>query len=69
MSYVKTDQPGLVRDSRTHAIINNNDTEYKNFMQTRNQSKHIKTIENDLNELKQDFVDIKNMLKELIERK
>jgi hypothetical protein len=69
MSYLKTDQPGLVRDSNSHAIINNNDIEYKLFMQNRNNSNQIKDIECDLNSLKKDFVDIKKMLIELLNRK
>jgi hypothetical protein len=69
MAYLKTDQPGLVRDSSTHAIINNNDIEYKSFIQNRKNSNQIEEIENNLTELKQDFIDIKIMLKELLNRK
>ena len=60
----------LVRDSETKAIINTNVTEYQLYMQRRanrkSQSDQIKSACREINNLKQELREIKNLIKEII---
>ena len=60
----------LYRDSNTNAIINTNSTEYKNYMNTlkfrKKEITKIKQIEDDVNSVKQDLQEIKDLLRCLI---
>lgn len=64
--------PNLYRDLKSGAIINENDTNYKLYMeqyQSRQlKSRRIDTIENDLNSLKSEISEIKSLLLKLNER-
>lgn len=59
MKYIKTDIPDLVRDTTSGAIINMNDSYYKQLVANRSQSKQtqevcqkMKAIESELSEIK-----------------
>lgn len=60
----------LYRDSNTNAIINTNTTEYKNYMNSlkyrKKEISKIKQIEDDVNSVKQDLQEIKDLLRCLI---
>jgi hypothetical protein len=61
--------PDLYRDPKTGAIINNNTNEYESYIKTyraRNIEKQkMNHIEFDLNELKKEISEIKNLLSQL----
>lgn len=60
----------LFRDSETGAIVNTNYTEYKNYMNSlkykKRESDKIKNLENNVESLKNDLQEIKDLLKCLI---
>lgn len=60
----------LYRDANTNAIVNTNSTEYRNYMNTLKHRKKeiskIKQIEDDVNLVKQDLQEIKDLIKCLI---
>jgi hypothetical protein len=68
MKYLKVEgHSGLLRDPHTNSIINDNMTEYKEYLSRKNmkneESQKIQKIENDLINLKDDISEIKNLLR------
>ena len=59
----------LIRDEHTNAILNNNSSEYDNYIRMRAKRKQgtdrIDTMEDDLKSLKDDINEIKTLLKAL----
>ena len=59
----------LVRDEQTNAILNNNSSEYDNYIRMRSKRKQgtdrIDNMEDDLKSLKDDINEIKTLLKAL----
>ena len=59
----------LIRDEQTNAILNNNSSEYDNYIRMRAKRKQgtdrIDTMEDDLKSLKDDFNEIKTLLRAL----
>lgn len=68
-SYIKTNYSGIVHDTKTRAIINTNDLEYNKILQQRKQNKQFQNLQSDLDSLRQEIVDIKEMLNELLSGK
>ena len=68
-SYIKTNYAGIVHDTKTRAIINTNDLEYNKILQQRKQNKQFQSFQNQLDELKREIVNIKEMLNELFSGK
>jgi hypothetical protein len=80
MEYVKIQSsPSLVRDMTSNAIINTNKEEYLNYInrvsrQTSldetliNNTEEIKVLKKEINSIKEDLSDIKNMLLSLIDK-
>jgi hypothetical protein len=64
--------PGLYRDTESGAIINDNTYEYESYMKSyqmrQNKFHKIDKIESDLNNLKGELNEIKNLLLQLNER-
>lgn len=72
MEYVKVkDNDGLIRDINTRAIINNNDSDYKRYLNQRNQAfankleiirqaEEITHLKNELSEIKQMLISLTN---------
>jgi hypothetical protein len=62
----------LVRDTRSSAIINTNVTEYQLYMKRLNARKtssdQIKDACREINSLKQEMMEIKNLIKELVNK-
>ena len=70
MNYTNVDgHVDLIRDNRTNAIINNDSSEYNNYLSMRARRKRgaerIDNIESDLSKLKNDINEIKNLLRTL----
>lgn len=59
----------LIRDNMTKAILNTNQKEYQNYISTRNQknkeSQRVQKIEHDVQSIRNDLDEIKQLLKEL----
>jgi hypothetical protein len=72
MKYLKVkDHNDLVRDVNTHSIINTNVNEYQRYLsmkrEKQNESKRMKDVENDLENIKSDINEIKSLLRRLID--
>jgi hypothetical protein len=65
-------QPGLYRDTKSNAIVNNNNNEYENYIKQRNARKNkyakIEEIEDELHQIKSDLFEIKSILKSFIDK-
>jgi hypothetical protein len=65
-------QENLVRDIRTNAIVNTNKSEYDIYMKRKRvreqQSDEIRSTIKEINILKQELFEIKNLLKEVIKK-
>ena len=61
--------PNLIKDENSNAILNTNNSEYENYIQSRAKRKQgtnrIDNMENDLKSLKDDINEIKTLLKAL----
>jgi hypothetical protein len=64
--------PSLYRDIESGAIVNDNTYEYESYMKSyqmrQNKSHKIDSIENELQDLKSELTEIKNLLLKLNER-
>jgi hypothetical protein len=62
--------PSLFRDKSSNAILNTDMNAYQNYMESKrikeDESKRINNIESDLNSLKGDIDEIKNLLRSLV---
>ena len=56
----------LYRDENTGAIVNHNDTDYQNRLI---KIKSTETQKEDLNKMREDIDELKNLLKQLLEKK
>lgn len=65
----KTNVEGLVKDTENNVILNTNMSEYQLYMQNKLKVKQTKSIQQDIDNLKKEFSEIKSMLQELINRK
>jgi type IV secretory pathway component VirB8 len=65
-NYLKVEgSSSLVRDADTKAILNNNNTEYQNYLRKREM---LIMNQNEINNIKEDILQIKQMLCALIEK-
>ena len=69
--YVKVEaQDNLVRDMSSNAIVNNNKSEYENFLRVSEQKykekREFEKLKTDVNSLKNDLDEIKSMLKSIV---
>ena len=69
--YVKVEsQDNLVRDMSSNAIVNNNKSEYENFLRVSEQKykekKEFEKLKTDVNSMKNDLDEIKSMLKSIV---
>ena len=65
---IKTEDNSFVRDPSTNALINNNADAYKLYIQQRRQQKDKSDLQGQIDNLKSDLGDIKQMLSVLIQR-
>ena len=71
MEYIKVkDRDNLVRDSLSNGIVNTDIDGYnayiENYKKSYSEAKRIKSIEEDLNDLKSDISEIKDLLRGLL---
>lgn len=66
MKLIVRDNPGLVRDSKSKAIINQDSKQYEQYMTEKMMRAKVKTMEQDVGDLKQDIVEVKTLLQQLI---
>jgi hypothetical protein len=66
MQYVKTDIPDLIRDTSSGAIINTNDSYYKQLVASRTQSKQTQEVCQKMKALETELTQIKMMLQQVI---
>ena len=65
---VKTEDADYSRDQSNFALINNNVEAYKMYKRQRSQGVEAASLQHQVNVLKADITDIKDMLKVLIQR-
>lgn len=65
---IKTEDSSFVRDPSTSALINSNVDAYKLYIQQRKQQKDKTDLQGQIDSLKSDIGDIKQMLSVLIQR-
>jgi predicted AlkP superfamily phosphohydrolase/phosphomutase len=68
MSLAKTDVDGYYKNIETNVVINNNNVEYETFIQNRERMRQIQTLQNDIEKLKNEFGEIKEICKKISER-
>ena len=67
--YLKViDNPDLVRNSSTKAILNNNIEQLENYKKKRERDRKIFKLEKDVTDLRGDIGEIKQMMHELLMR-
>lgn len=66
MKYVKTDIPDLVRDTSSGAIINTNDSYYKQLLVSRSQSKQTQEVCQKMKALESELTEIKMLLQQVL---
>lgn len=73
MNIVPTDDPHLVKNIETGVVLNTNKTAYETYLAQRaaNEAKRqqVATIEQEVDQLKDDVAEIKHLLKLLLEKK
>lgn len=67
--FQKTNINGLVKDTDTNVILNDNMSEYQLYLQNKNRVKQTKSIQNDIDNLKKEFAEIKSMFKQILNGK
>ena len=66
MEYVETENKGIVRDVHSHALINTDKNAFSLYKAKRESDKNAKCLVTDVQNLKQDIFEIKQMLHNLI---
>lgn len=69
MSLIKTDRTGIVRDMNTKAVINTNVAEYNSILEKRKQQKNIQTVQQQIDSLKNEFSELKQLIIQLVNGK
>jgi hypothetical protein len=66
------DNSNLLRDVNTNSILNSNRSEYENYLLLKSkkefEKERIKFIETEVNQIKSDISEIKNLIKSFIEK-
>ena len=65
-NYSKTTVQGILRDPDTNVLINSNTAEYERILEQRKQQKQAQTVQNQIDSLKNEFVELKEMLKQVL---
>ena len=64
----KTENDGYLRDDNNSALINTNINAYKQYVSQRESQKKVRSLESEVDSLKSDITDIKEMLSILIKQ-
>jgi hypothetical protein len=67
MQYVKTDIPDLIRDVSSGAIINTNDSYYKQLIVSRSQAKQTQEVCQKMKTLEGELTEIKMLLQQVLD--
>lgn len=62
------DFPNLVRDPNSKAIINTDQSAYKEFRQKNIMKDRLTSMDNEINTIKESVDEIKNLLKQLVQK-
>lgn len=70
MEYYKVEgHPNLIRDDKTKAILNTNMNDYENYLKIKkikqSESERVSNLEKDVNSIKDNLEEIKNLLRNL----
>ena len=65
---IKTETDGYLRDDSNHALINTNVNAYKQYVSQRESQNKVRSLESEVDSLKSDITDIKEMLSILIKQ-
>jgi hypothetical protein len=65
---IKTEREDFLRDQTNHALINTNVSAYKQYVQQRESQKKVVGIEHEVDTLKKDVTEIKEMLMILLKQ-
>lgn len=68
MTYLKTDDESYMKDGSSGAVLNTNNAAYLAFKQQRQASKSNAKLRQDVDELKGEITEIKEILKMIAER-
>lgn len=68
MKYLVKDHPGLYRDPNSKAIVSEDTDAYKKYINEKKFREKSVHLENEINIMKSDIHEIKNLLKELLKR-
>jgi hypothetical protein len=68
MKLAKTDADGYYKNTETNTVINNNNSEYATFIQNRERMKQMQTLQNDIEILKNECRELREIFKEISER-
>lgn len=71
MNYLKVDgENNLLRDPKTNSIVNNNKSEYENYIKRREtknkENQKVQNLEEDFANIKEELNEIKSLLRSLI---
>lgn len=66
MRYIRTEDPNLVRDMTSGAIINMDDSYYKYILAAREQGKKTQDVCQEMNELKAELSEIKALMQQFL---
>lgn len=64
--YIKTDDPNLVRDITSGAIINMDDSYYKQILASRQHAKQTQDVCNRMSEIESELSEIKSLLQQIV---
>ena len=64
--YAKTNYSGIIRDMDTNVIINTNDVEYNKINEQRKQHRQTQAVQHQIDSLKNEFIELKEMLKQVL---
>jgi hypothetical protein len=67
MKMIVRDYPNLVRDSQSKAIISEDVNGYQSYIKERNIRATMSTVTEDVDSLKKDIMEIKNLLEILVD--
>jgi len=68
MKLAKTDADGYYKNIETNTVINNNNNDYANFIQNRERIKQMQGLQNDIEILKNECRELREIFKEISER-
>jgi hypothetical protein len=65
-NYIQSTVPGYVIDKSSRTILNTNPVQYKAILSQRESSTKIHHLQNEINDIKSDITEIRDMLRQFI---